>query len=126
VAVREALYALTVLAVLCINPAFLLVDVGTSVDDGERPDTDGAPFERGLVFLAAYVLAPEKVALAAAFDAGGYDMFDLGLFLAVVGVLLDLWWRACSRPRGSCPRSPSATAPPRSAGSASSGWSLTI
>jgi hypothetical protein len=66
VAAREALYALTVLAALCGNPAFLLVDVGASVRD-----TDAEHGEGGYAFLAMYVLAPDKLAAAAAFSEGG-------------------------------------------------------
>jgi hypothetical protein len=63
VAVREALYALTVLAALCGNPAFLLVDVGASVRDTGAGFFGGYGFVAvgGYGFLAAYVLAPEKL-----------------------------------------------------------------
>jgi hypothetical protein len=49
VAVREALYALSVLAALCGNPDFLLVDVGASVRD-----TDAGGVLGGYGFLALY------------------------------------------------------------------------
>eukprot|EP01045_Picozoa_sp_COSAG04_P028832 COSAG04_NODE_4580_length_2005_cov_2.719307_1_plen_386_part_00 len=82
VAAREALYLLTVLVCVVVNPAFLLVDVGASVHD-----TSGENEQRGYGFLALYVLAPEKfVALAA--DRG--DESNLFLCALLGGALLDL------------------------------------
>jgi hypothetical protein len=86
VAVREALYALTVLAALCGNPAFLLVNIGASV----RDEGDGDFTKKGYAFLALYVLAPEKVVAFAAFDQGGYDNDILFYALPLGGILLDL------------------------------------
>ena len=77
---REALYLLSVLACTWANPAFLLVDVGASVRD-----TVGAvKGYGGYVFLAMYVLAPEKFVASAAFEGGHIYLITFG------GVLLDL------------------------------------
>ena len=48
VAGREALYTLMVLACTCVNPAFLLVDVGASVRD---ETAGGNAIESGYSFL---------------------------------------------------------------------------
>ena len=90
-AAREALYALTVLAALCGNPAFLLVDVGASVRD-----TDAEHGEGGYAFLAMYVLAPEKLAAVAAFGGGGCGLTP-GVappFRAVLGLRLAATYSA--------------------------------
>ena len=60
VAGREALYTLMVLACTCVNPAFLLVDVGATV-------RDGGGFG-GYTFLFMYVVAPEKFVAFALFQ----------------------------------------------------------
>lgn len=78
VAWREALYLLTVLACVVVNPAFLLVDVGASV----RDTGGGDPLYRGYSFLAIYVLAPE---MFVAFALSG----QRGLSAVVVSIMLD-------------------------------------
>jgi hypothetical protein len=95
VAVREALYALTVLVVLCRNPAFLLVDVGASVRDKGAANWEDVPIA-GYGFLAMYVLAPEKLAAIAAVGKGkgrqGQMSSNKGLWkLLILGeIALDL------------------------------------
>ena len=88
VAVREAIYLLTVLACLYINPAFLLVDVRASVSDTGGRIREDALF-RGSLFLDLYVLAPEKFVAFAAFGEGGLDHWVLALAV-LGGALLDL------------------------------------
>jgi hypothetical protein len=56
VGVREAGYLLTTLLCACANPAFLLVNVGTSVRSKEKYDVR---------FLLVYVFAPEKFVVSA-------------------------------------------------------------
>ena len=85
VAVREAVYLLSLVACACVNPAFLLVDVGASVRD------DRGLGKRGrYTFLFAYVIAPEKFVATALFREGGLDSNGLMSVAMLVGVLLDL------------------------------------
>jgi hypothetical protein len=67
---RQALHILTVLACACVNPAFLLVDVGASVKYLGADD----PWHGGYIFLAMYVVAPEKFVALALFEKGGLDI----------------------------------------------------
>ena len=81
VAVREAVYLLSVLACTWVNPAFLLVDVGASVRD-----ETGSP--GGYMFLFMYVVAPEKFVATAQVEGGGLDSNGLMSVAMLVGVLL--------------------------------------
>jgi hypothetical protein len=106
--VRQGLHILVVLLCACVNPAFLLVDVGASMRD--RGDSLG-----GYSFLAMYVVAPEKfVALALLGEKGGLNISDGQALLCCA--LLDLCWvaalgaglsagnlRVDGRGSGSCP-----------------------
>ena len=84
--VRQGLHILVVLLCACVNPAFLLVDVGASMRD--RGDSLG-----GYSFLAMYVVAPEKfVALALLGEKGGLNISDGQALLCCA--LLDLCWVA--------------------------------
>ena len=86
VLLREALYLLAVGACAWVNPAFLLVDVAASVRDEEARG-----FEGGYLFLAMYVVAPEKYVGFALFDQGGLDKGSLGsIVVGLLGPLLDL------------------------------------
>jgi hypothetical protein len=62
---REALYALTIFAIIFVNPAFLTVDVSATVRDADTFSC-GGDFDEGYSFLALYVLPHEKVAAPAA------------------------------------------------------------
>ena len=84
VAVREAVYLLSILMCAWINPACLLVDIGASVRDGSEPRYSG------LTSLAIYVLAPERFAVIALMEKGGLDRDDLmTLAFLLVLPLLD-------------------------------------
>lgn len=86
VAVREGLYVLMVLVCVRINPAFLLVDVGATVQQtksefadavkashGSKPPkfSPGGLEMHGYGFLFMYVLAPEKFVMFALLFGGG-------------------------------------------------------
>ena len=83
VAVREGLYVLVTLVGLVRNPAFLPVNVLSSWTDDE-----GNFDNKGNIFIAMYVLAPEKFVARAAFDWSNHD-FLLNTFW-FGGALLDL------------------------------------
>ena len=91
VGVREALYLLSVLVCTWVNPAYLLVDVGASVRDPDIASNEGSRrrLEGGYIFLAAYVLAPEKFIAGALFMEGGLNNGVIGVAL-LGGALLDL------------------------------------
>eukprot|EP01044_Picomonas_judraskeda_P017228 COSAG03_NODE_3202_length_2147_cov_0.996094_2_plen_158_part_00 len=92
VAVREALYFAWTLVALRSNPAFLLVDVATTMRDKRR----GASPRDAYFFLALYVLAPEKFVMLVGFgnhNMGRYDKFFVipWIILSTLGgVLGDL------------------------------------
>lgn len=75
VAVREAIYLLSSLACICVNPAFLLVDYS-------------AP-QGALFFAAMYTIAPEKYVALALLDKGGLDKQCLLHMLVFGGPVLD-------------------------------------
>ena len=88
VAVREGVYALSVLACVAVNPAFLLVNARATARNEDNVGGAGG----GYGWLALYVLAPEKFVVMALTSEGGLDMEDCwgtGWFL-FVGPLLDL------------------------------------
>ena len=85
---REALYLSAVLACAIANPAFLLVDVGASVNDDEAKD-----FKGGYVFLAMYVIAPERYVGNALLAEGGLAVQNKcvkDVMLEILPQLLDL------------------------------------
>ena len=86
--VRQGLHILIVLLCVCANPAFLLVDVGASMQD----EAGGHPWTSGYSFLAMYVVAPEKFVALALFEKGGLNILD-GEALRCCA-LLDLCWLA--------------------------------
>ena len=61
-AVREALYFLSTVLCLWVNPAFLLVNMGATVRSDQEGDNPNKPVDisRGYGFLTMYVVAPEK------------------------------------------------------------------
>ena len=92
VAVREGVYALSVLACVAVNPAFLLVNARATA---RNEDSVGDGPSAGYGWLALYVLAPEKFVAAALTDKGGLGMDRLWWAFGVVwgfliGPLLDL------------------------------------
>ena len=88
VAVREGVYALSVLACVAVNPAFLLVNARATARNEDNVDN---PWDTGYSWLALYVLAPEKFVVLALTGPGGLGMEDWGLrWVAIVGPLLDL------------------------------------
>lgn len=103
VALREAVYLLMVLACVCVNPAFLLVDVGASVslelrkeasrtsldDDTEEPTKPG-DYVSGYTLLGLYAIAPEKFVAFALFGEGGLDRPGLMGLAMLGGSVLDL------------------------------------
>ena len=90
VAVREGVYALSVLACVAVNPAFLLVNARATARDEDNVEI--SPLYAGYGWLALYVLAPEKFVVVALTGKGGLDMEDWigGVWFAFVGPLLDL------------------------------------
>ena len=85
VAAREALYLLTTLVALRLNPAFLLVDVGAPVRDTTSSSLSGYSS------LAFYVLAPDKFVAFAVYDENRLDSVRaLAAFVFSGGMLLDL------------------------------------
>ena len=86
VAAREALYLLSVLACTWVNPAFLIIDVGATVRDTEAQ----ADVKGGYLFLAMYVIAPEKFVAFALFGEGGLGMGGWENLALYGGALLDL------------------------------------
>eukprot|EP01047_Picozoa_sp_COSAG01_P038736 COSAG01_NODE_3159_length_6488_cov_8.505400_5_plen_627_part_00 len=87
VGVREGAYALSVLACVAVNPAFLLVDVGATVRDEDGAE---AP-EGGYGWLAMYAVAPEKFVVFALTGKGGLDKEAIGVvWAALISPLLDL------------------------------------
>lgn len=77
VALRELGYLVSTLLCTWINPAFLLVDVNSSVQDYSRSNYGwleklGTPTD-GLICMLMYVLAPEKFVGLALFDKGGLN-----------------------------------------------------
>ena len=81
VAFREGVYALSVVACVVVNPAFLLVDMGATV----REQDDG------MLVLVMYVVAPEKYVVLALTNAGGLDKENFGaLWVFIASPLLDL------------------------------------
>eukprot|EP01043_Picozoa_sp_COSAG02_P055664 COSAG02_NODE_6492_length_3539_cov_1.962209_2_plen_658_part_00 len=86
VGVREGAYALSVLACVVVNPAFLLVDVGATVRERFLP------WSSGYRWLVVYVVAPEKFVMWALTSEGGLDLCDGSCFtvLIIVVFLLDL------------------------------------
>ena len=89
VAVREGVYALSVLACVAVNPAFLLVNARATA---RNQDNVGSPLYAGYTWLAMYVLAPEKFVVMALTNRGGLDMEDWigGVWGFLIGPLLDL------------------------------------
>jgi len=83
VAVREGVYALSVLACVAVNPAFLLVNARATA----RDEDNVGEVEAGYGWLAMYVLAPEKFVVMALTDEGGCFMWT---WFLCVGPLLDL------------------------------------
>lgn len=97
VAIREAFYFLSTCLCLWTNPAFLLVDVGATV----RTDKQARYHilsHNGYVFLAMYVVAPEKfVAMALcgwqnrdAIPGLGLKRLEAGMFYSLFCILLDV------------------------------------
>ena len=88
VGVREALYLLSMLACVRLNPAFLLVDVFASVQDSQSKEVLGGILG-GRSFLAMYVIAPEKFVAVALFGDGGLESVILSLMAVFGGTVFD-------------------------------------
>jgi hypothetical protein len=71
--VRQGLHILFVLTCACVNPTFLLVDIGASMQDEVGQIRGKQPWVGGYTFLTMYAVAPEKFVALALFEKGGLN-----------------------------------------------------
>eukprot|EP01043_Picozoa_sp_COSAG02_P060255 COSAG02_NODE_7835_length_2829_cov_1.411355_1_plen_481_part_00 len=88
VALREAAYLVVTLGCALKNPAFLLINVPATVNDGKHDDDSLCS---GMTFLVAYVCSPQSFVLKALCGKGGLDLDGEAQLMLAGSFFLDLF-----------------------------------